>query len=123
LDCPSLETDNDDDEDLPPPKGVRPGDSRPRGRPPRPKHHHQPPPSSQPPDDLDEPRPKRSKKKSRKGWKGWIELESSPEPNPKGTLIKLDEPVLMERKTRSGKFFDTVVTYPDSPRSQSSGYV
>ncbi|KAG8850956.1 hypothetical protein FRB91_008669 [Serendipita sp. 411] len=40
--------------------------------------------------------------KTRPGWKGWVEVEGSPEPKP--SLINLDFPVAtLETRTRSGK--------------------
>ncbi|THH04647.1 hypothetical protein EW145_g5364 [Phellinidium pouzarii] len=42
---------------------------------------------------------------ARKGWKGWV--EGSPPPSDK--LINLDSaPVMVERRTRSGKNFDAI---------------
>lgn len=43
-----------------------------------------------------------TKPKTRPGWKGWVEIEGSPEPKPK--LINLDFPVpTLEKRTRSGR--------------------
>lgn len=44
----------------------------------------------------------RQRRKSRPGWKGWVEVEGSPEPMTK--LINLDFPIeTLEKRTRSGK--------------------
>ncbi|KAG8817145.1 hypothetical protein FRC17_000041 [Serendipita sp. 399] len=44
----------------------------------------------------------RQRPKTRPGWKGWVEVEGSPEPRP--SLINLDFPVsTLESRTRSGK--------------------
>lgn len=44
----------------------------------------------------------RQRRKSRPGWKGWVEVEGSPEPKP--NLINLDVPVeTLENRTRSGR--------------------
>lgn len=40
-------------------------------------------------------------RKRKHGWKGWVVVEGSPEPAE--TLIKLDEPKVLEKRTRSGK--------------------
>jgi len=40
-------------------------------------------------------------RKRKHGWKGWVVVEGSPPPV--DTLIKLDEPKVLERRTRSGK--------------------
>jgi hypothetical protein len=40
-------------------------------------------------------------RKRKHGWKGWVVVEGSPPPA--DTLIKLDEPKVLERRTRSGK--------------------
>jgi hypothetical protein len=47
-------------------------------------------------------KPIAQRRKSRPGWKGWVEVEGSPEPKDK--LINLDFPVeTLETRTRSGK--------------------
>ncbi|KAI5119883.1 hypothetical protein M0805_008554 [Coniferiporia weirii] len=59
--------------------------------------------SSSPAPHMQRPRKKRSA--ARKGWKGWV--EGSPPPSDK--LINLDSaPVMVERRTRSGKNFDAI---------------
>jgi len=57
-------------------------------------------------DCLGRARPLRRKSASRKGWKGWIEVDETV--GPPTTLIKLDEPAVIEpeRRTRSGRNFD-----------------
>lgn len=40
-------------------------------------------------------------KKRKHGWKGWVVVDGSPPPA--DTLIKLDEPKVLETRTRSGK--------------------
>ncbi|EJC99364.1 uncharacterized protein FOMMEDRAFT_23222 [Fomitiporia mediterranea MF3/22] len=58
--------------------------------------------SSSPPP---QPKPRKKRIASRKGWKGWV--EGSPPPSNK--LINLDEaPVMVERRLRSGKNFDAI---------------
>ena len=70
------------------------------------------------------------RRKSRPGWKGWVEVEGSPEPMTK--LINLDFPIeTLENRTRSGKVKsnDSVVgsvtmrrgrTRPSEPRSSTA---
>lgn len=59
------------------------------------------------------PPPKKRRTAARKGWKGWAEVEGSPEPSER--LISLDiPPVLQERRTRSGKNFDAIGVGKDS---------
>lgn len=54
---------------------------------------------------LPEPRIRKKRPPTRKGWKGWV--EGSPPPSEK--LINLDAvPILQERRTRSGKNFDAI---------------
>ena len=51
------------------------------------------------------PKPRKKRVPTRKGWKGWV--EGSPPPSDK--LINLDEaPIMVERRTRSGKNFDAI---------------
>ncbi|KAI0252510.1 hypothetical protein BJV78DRAFT_1201156 [Lactifluus subvellereus] len=58
-----------------------------------------------------QPRPRKKRPASRKGWKGWV--EGSPPPSEK--LINLDAvKVLEERRTRSGKSFDAIGLGKDS---------
>lgn len=57
------------------------------------------------PTPVPEPRVRKKRVATRKGWKGWV--EGSPPPSDK--LINLDEaPIMVERRTRSGKNFDAI---------------
>lgn len=50
--------------------------------------------------------PIQQRRKSRPGWKGWVEVEGSPEPRTK--LINLDSPIeVLGKRTRSGKVAPT----------------
>jgi hypothetical protein len=59
------------------------------------------------------------KPKVRPGWKGWVEVEGSPEPKDK--LINLDFPVpTLEKRTRSGKVAPPTVPLPNRSRKPST---
>lgn len=62
---------------------------------------------------------KAQKPKVRPGWKGWVEVEGSPEDKPK--LINLDVPVsTLETRTRSGKVVPPVIPLPIRSRKSST---
>ncbi|KIY47389.1 hypothetical protein FISHEDRAFT_74689 [Fistulina hepatica ATCC 64428] len=57
--------------------------------------------------------PPPKKERPKKGWKGWVLIDSPPPPSEK--LINLDQtPVLKERRLRSGKNFDAISTGKDT---------
>lgn len=59
------------------------------------------------------------KTKVRPGWKGWVEVEGSPEPKDK--LINLDFPVpTLEKRTRSGKVAPAIAPLPNRSRKAST---
>jgi hypothetical protein len=63
--------------------------------------------------------PQGRKTKVRPGWKGWVEVEGSPEPKDK--LINLDFPVpTLEKRTRSGKVAPPPAAIPPPNRSRKA---
>lgn len=63
----------------------------------------------------------KSKPKTRPGWKGWVEVEGSPEPMTK--LINLDAPLVpLEKRTRSGKVVppEKLIVGTRAPRGRPS---
>lgn len=66
--------------------------------------------------------PVQQRRKSRPGWKGWVEVEGSPEPRTK--LINLDSPIeVLVTRTRSGKPAGAGPTNPPAARSRKTSTV